>query len=69
VAQALGAKARHVIVAEAGHGLLGLGCMKDVVFRFVDAQTDDEALKVDASCVAALPRPRVFVPVGARAQP
>jgi pimeloyl-ACP methyl ester carboxylesterase len=65
VQQALGAKARHVVVAQAGHGVMALGCMRDVLFRFVDADTDDEALKVDADCARGLPRPTVFVPVAA----
>ena len=67
VAKALGAKARHVIVAQAGHGVIPLPCMRDVVFRFIDAPDDLAALKVDAACVAAVPRPSVFVPVGSDA--
>jgi hypothetical protein len=31
-----------------------------VLYRFVDAASDDEALKVDASCVTAIPRPPMF---------
>ena len=60
VAKALGAKARHVVVANAGHGVMGLGCMRDVLFRFVDAPTDDDALKVETGCAAAIPRPPMF---------
>ena len=63
VTQALGAKARHVVVAHAGHGVMGVGCMRDVMFRFIDAADDDSALKVDADCAKAIPRPTVFVPV------
>jgi pimeloyl-ACP methyl ester carboxylesterase len=59
-AQALGAKARHVVVPNAGHGVMGIGCMRDVLYRFVDAASDDEALKVDAECVVAIPRPPMF---------
>ena len=44
VAQALGPMARHVVVPNAGHGVLAIGCMRDVVFRFVDAADDAEAL-------------------------
>ena len=66
-AQALGAKARHVVVAHAGHGVLGVGCMRDVMFRFIDAPDDAAALKVDADCAKAIPRPSVFVPVAAEA--
>ena len=65
VAQALGAKARHVVVAHAGHGVLGIGCMRDVLFRFINAASDDDALKADADCAQAIPRPTVFVPVSA----
>jgi pimeloyl-ACP methyl ester carboxylesterase len=62
-AKALGAKALHVVVPNAGHGVMGIGCMRDVLYRFVDAASDDEALKVDASCVTAIPRPPMFAPM------
>lgn len=65
VVRALGAKARHVVVPAAGHGTLALPCMGDVVFRFIDAEDDAAALAVDAGCARALPRPGVFVPLGA----
>ena len=64
-AQALGAKARHVVVANAGHGVMALGCMRDVLFRFVDAASDDEALKVDVACATGIPRPPMFALPGA----
>jgi hypothetical protein len=35
--------------------------MRDVIFRFVDAATDAEALAVDAACIAKVPRPPAFV--------
>ncbi len=60
VAKALGAKSRHVVVANAGHGVMALNCMRDVLYRFVDAASDDEALKVDATCVGSVPRPPMF---------
>lgn len=60
VAKALGSKARHVIVPQAGHGVMGLGCMRDVLYRFVDAANDEEALQVDAGCAAGIPRPPMF---------
>ncbi|MDP1900120.1 MAG: alpha/beta fold hydrolase [Rubrivivax sp.] len=69
VAKALGAKARHVLVAQAGHGVMAMGCMRDVLFRFIDAASDDEALKVDAGCASAIPRPPAFVPVAAPGRP
>jgi pimeloyl-ACP methyl ester carboxylesterase len=62
VARSLGAKARHVVVPHAGHGVMAVGCMRDVLYRFVDAAGDDEALSVDASCVTSIPRPPMFAP-------
>ena len=66
VARALGAKARHIVVSEAGHGVMGLPCMRDVLFRFIAAEGDEAAMQVKADCAAAVPRPGAFVPLGAR---
>ncbi len=65
VAQALGANARHVVVKEAGHGVMAVGCMRDVLFRFIDAETEAQALQVDAACAQRVPRPPAFEPPGA----
>lgn len=62
VARALGAKARHVVVAQAGHGVMALGCLRDVLYRFIDADSEQAALQVDAGCASRLPRPPMFVP-------
>jgi pimeloyl-ACP methyl ester carboxylesterase len=62
VAQALGAKAVHVVVPNAGHGVMGIGCMRDVLFRFFETDEENDALAVDASCVKGIPRPPVFEP-------
>ncbi len=62
-AKSLGAKARHVVVEQAGHGVLGLACMRDAVVRFVAADGDDEALMLDFSCATRLPRPLVYAPL------
>ena len=67
VARALGPMARHVVVANAGHGVLGIGCLRDVVYRFIDAVDDRDALTVDAGCAAGVPRPPAFRPVGSEA--
>lgn len=67
VAEALGAKAKHVVVPNAGHGLLGAGCVPDLLFRFVDAPDEAAALAIDAACAMAMPRPPAFVPVAAEA--
>ncbi len=69
IAKALGPSARHVVVAQAGHGVMGLPCMRDVLFRFIDADSDAAAQQVDASCAAALPRPPAFVPLSAAQAP
>jgi len=70
VAKALGAKARSVVVANNGHNVMAIACMRDAVFRFVNAATDDEALAVDTGCAAKVPRPLAFVPpLPARAVP
>jgi pimeloyl-ACP methyl ester carboxylesterase len=69
VARALGAKSRHEVVPQAGHGLLALACMRDAAFRFVEAADDADALRVDAGCARNIPRPPVFVPPGSGAVP
>lgn len=63
MARALGPMARHVVVANAGHGVMAIGCMRDVVFRFIDAAEDREALGVDAGCAAKVPRPPAYRPI------
>jgi pimeloyl-ACP methyl ester carboxylesterase len=63
VARALGPKALHVVVPNAGHGVMGIGCMRDVMFRFFDAADDAAALSVDTACVKSIPRPAAFAPV------
>ncbi len=62
VALALGARARHVVVPNAGHGVTAIGCLGDALFRFIDAADDAAALRVDTGCAAALPRPPPFLP-------
>ncbi|MFT3954223.1 MAG: alpha/beta hydrolase [Piscinibacter sp.] len=62
VAEALGAKARLVLVPNAGHGLLGSGCVPDLLYRFIDAADDAQALALDAACITGIPRPPAFVP-------
>ena len=67
VAEALGASARHSVVANAGHGVTGLGCVRDAVARFISAEDDQAALGVAATgadCAATVPRPLAFVPPG-----
>lgn len=67
VAKALGdghpERVQHVVVPEAGHGVMPVGCMRDIVFRFIDAKTDAAALPQDATCATRIPRPVTFQPV------
>ncbi|RQO59986.1 cysteine protease [Paucibacter sp. KBW04] len=66
-AKALAAKnpaiAQHIVVPEAGHGVSSIVCMRDVLFRFIDAKTDTAALPQDAGCASKIPRPTAFLPV------
>ena len=62
VVAALGPRARHVVVPQAGHGVMALGCASDVVQRFIDVEAEAEALAVDAGCLMGIPRPPAFAP-------
>ncbi len=64
VARALGAKARSVVVANSGHNVMAIACMRDAVFRYLNAATDAEAQAVDMGCAAKVPRPLAFQPPG-----
>jgi pimeloyl-ACP methyl ester carboxylesterase len=67
VAAALGANALHVVVPQAGHGVMGIGCARDLLFRFIDADTDAQALQLDAGCLTRIPRPGAFLPIAGSA--
>jgi pimeloyl-ACP methyl ester carboxylesterase len=62
IAQALGAKARHIIVPNVGHGVMAQPCVPEVLHRFIDSPADDAALAVDARCATAIPRPLLVRP-------
>ena len=73
VAQALGSNARHIVVPKAGHGVMTIGCMRDVLFKFIDFKGDmtsanDPRLLAETKtqCVESIPRPSVFVPLADR---
>ena len=63
IAAALGPAARHLVVPNAGHSVLGVGCARDLLYRFIAAADDGEAAALDATCLTAVPRPGVFVPM------
>lgn len=56
---------QHIVVPEAGHGVMAVGCMRELLFRFIDAKTDALALPQDAACAIKIPRPGAFLPVQA----
>jgi pimeloyl-ACP methyl ester carboxylesterase len=64
VARALGAQARHVVVEQAGHGVLTIGCLRDAAVRFIQAEDDTAALAVTTDCAKAVPRPPAWHPPG-----
>ena len=69
VVRALGPRAQHVIVRNAGHGVMGMGCMREVVYRFIDVPDDKNITALDASCATGVPRPPVFRPISPAAAP
>ena len=46
---------------------MAVGCVRDLLFRFIDAKSDAQALpdtfKADAACATRIPRPPAFQPV------
>ena len=62
VAAALGPLAQPVVVPQSGHGVMGIACMSDVLYRFVDAADAARARPVDAACATAIPRPPAYLP-------
>ena len=69
VAQQLGPNALQVVVPNAGHGVMGIGCMRDVVHRFIDAAEAKDALAIDTACAKSIPRPPAFAPLKLEHQP
>lgn len=69
VAKALGAthpeRVQHLVVPQAGHGVMAVGCVRDLMFRFIDAKTDAAALPQDGGCATRIPRPPAFQPIQA----
>lgn len=60
-AAALGPQALHTVLPAAGHGLLGLACVRDAVARFIDTPQGEQALAEAGAagerCAARLPTP------------
>jgi pimeloyl-ACP methyl ester carboxylesterase len=69
VADALGPQAQHVVVAHAGHGVLTMPCMRHVLYRFIEAADQPQAVKPDLTCAAEVPRPLPFLAHRAGAAP
>jgi pimeloyl-ACP methyl ester carboxylesterase len=62
------ARVQHLVVPEAGHGVMAVGCVRDLMFRFIDAKTADAALPQDGKCATRIPRPTAFQPIQAASQ-
>ena len=62
VARALGPLARSAVVANAGHGVMALPCLREAVFRFIDAADAGEAAGVDLAGARDVPRPAAYLP-------
>lgn len=60
VTQALGPLARHVVVPGAGHGLMGVGCMGQIITQFIRSTETATAMAVDTRCALDIPRPPFF---------
>ena len=64
IAALLGPQAVHAVVPQAGHGVMALPCMRELIHRFIDTREDAAALKgVDASCASKIPRPGAYLPI------
>jgi pimeloyl-ACP methyl ester carboxylesterase len=61
-------RVQHLVVPEAGHGVMAVGCVRDLMFRFIDAKTDAAALPQDGKCATRIPRPTAFQPIQASSQ-
>jgi pimeloyl-ACP methyl ester carboxylesterase len=66
VARLLGSKAIHAVVPNAGHGVMGLSCVRDALFEFINATSEEEALKAPIHCARDIPAPSPFQPLGHR---
>jgi pimeloyl-ACP methyl ester carboxylesterase len=72
-ARALGPQALHLSVPNVGHGVIAaVPCMRDAVFRFIDNESQADALaqaRADAACAARLPRPPAVRALADRQEP
>jgi pimeloyl-ACP methyl ester carboxylesterase len=62
VAKLLGDKATHLVVPHAGHGLMGLACVREAIYNFVERADQSPAPRPVLPCADRIPRPRPFVP-------
>jgi len=67
VVDALGAKARHLVAPNIGHGVMTGACGRELLQAFIGAETDAAALAIDAGCLARMPRPPAYEPPDVRA--
>ncbi len=71
VVKALGAQAQHVVVPNTGHSLMAMGCLRDVVFRFVSSADAVTFSQPELACATAVPVPHAYRPLatGPKGQP
>ncbi len=62
VAKLLGNKATHIVVPNAGHGLMGLACVREAIYQFVERADKVPAPRSELVCADRIPRPRPFLP-------
>jgi pimeloyl-ACP methyl ester carboxylesterase len=64
VTASLGPKARHVVVPQAGHGVMSYPCMREVLHRFINeaggAEASGDKPALDPTCAAKVPRATAY---------
>ena len=63
VTAALGPLAVHLTLAHAGHGMLAQGCVRELVFHFIDAASAAAALELRTGCLRPIPRALAWQPL------
>jgi pimeloyl-ACP methyl ester carboxylesterase len=62
VAGMLGEKATHLVVPNAGHGVMALACVREAVYHFVERADQSSPPRPVLPCADRIPRPQAFVP-------
>jgi pimeloyl-ACP methyl ester carboxylesterase len=62
VANALGPLAKHIVVPNVGHGVMGVGCMPDLLYQFFNTRDNAKALQIEPECLTRVPAPLFYLP-------